>query len=96
MHLGYHTIAAEFMNILLLERKGKLACLNKLLFCKVLDLVFFFPFPRFLFLNPTLNSCFESFFLFKCFHIYRLCFYDLIKLSYQEEIIASERAGEAL
>jgi hypothetical protein len=38
----------------------------------------------------------KFFFPFKCFHIYRLCSYDLIKLSYQEEINASERSGEAL
>lgn len=35
LHLAYNTIAAEFMNILLRERKGKVTSLNKLLFCKV-------------------------------------------------------------
>lgn len=34
LHLAYNTIAAEFMNILLTQRKGKLACLNSFYFLR--------------------------------------------------------------
>lgn len=52
---------------------------------------FFPPLPdSFFSLKPYIKQLLWKFlFPFKCFHISRLCSYDLIKLSYQGEIIAS-------
>lgn len=59
LHLTYNTIVGEFMNISVIERKGKLTCRNNILLGKASDLGF--PSPClgfFVFLNPTLNSNF--------------------------------------